>query len=420
MSASLAPAKPPVKPRPGRRLREAVRRNAPLSRAGLSEAVFAGLFQKLVYAQIWEDPEVDMAALAIAPGNTVVTIASGGCNALSYLLADPGRVEAVDLNPAHVAFNRLKLAALRFLPDYEAFHRFYGRADDARNVEAYRRYIRPALDPATRAYWDGRSVSGRRRISMFGRHLYRHGLLGHFIGWGHRVARLYGVDPRGLLDARSLEEQRRFFDATIAPLFDKRLVRWATGRKAALFGLGIPPQQYEVLAGEGGTAVDMAAVLRARLERLACDFPLSENYFAWQAFGRGYGAGFDAPLPPYLRRENFETVRARAGRMSVENVSVTELLAARPVASVDRVVLLDAQDWMSDAQLGALWREITRTAAPGARVVFRTAAAENLLQGRVDPALLARWDYREAESRALHARDRSSIYGGFHLLVLKE
>ena len=194
MSASLAPAKPPVKPRPGRRLREAVRRNAPLSRAGLSEAVFAGLFQKLVYAQIWEDPEVDMAALAIAPGNTVVTIASGGCNALSYLLADPGRIEAVDLNPAHVAFNRLKLAALRFLPDYEAFHRFYGRADDARNVEAYRRYIRPALDPATRAYWDGRSVSGRRRISMFGRHLYRHGLLGNFIGWGHRVARFYGAE----------------------------------------------------------------------------------------------------------------------------------------------------------------------------------------------------------------------------------
>lgn len=417
MSAPLPAA---GRPRPGRRLREAVRRNAPLSRAGLSEYVFASLFQKLVYAQIWEDPEVDMAALAIAPGHSIVTIASGGCNALSYLVADPGRIEAVDLNPAHVAFNRLKLAALQSLPDYDAFHRFYGRGDDPRNVEAYRRFVRPALDPATRAYWDGRSLSGRRRISMFGRHLYRHGLLGNFIGWGHRVARFYGADPRGLLEARSIEEQRRFFDATIAPLFEKRLVRWATGRKASLFGLGIPPQQYEALAGGGSRADGMAAVLRARLERLACDFPLAENYFAWQAFGRGYGDGFDAPLPPYLRHGNYATVRARAGRMSVENVSVTELLAAKPAASVDRVVLLDAQDWMSDAQLAALWREITRTAAPGARVVFRTAAAGNLLEGRLDPALLARWDYREEESRALHARDRSSIYGGFHLLVLKE
>lgn len=397
----------------GRRLHSAVRRNPLLSPAGISEYAFARLFHGLVYAQIWEDPEVDMEALRITPGHHVVTIASGGCNALSYLLADPARVEAVDLNPAHVAFNRLKLAALSTLPDYEAFHRFYGKADEQANVEAYERFLRPVLDPESRAYWEGRTLSGRRRISIFARNLYRHGLLGHFIGWGHRVARLYGADPRGLLNARTMEDQRRFFDETIAPLFDKRLVRWATGRKSSLFGLGIPPQQYEALAGGG----DMAAVLRARLEKLACGFPLSENYFAWQAFGRGYGDE-DAPLPPYLSRQNFETVRARAARASVVNASITELLATKPAASVDRFVLLDAQDWMSDAQLNALWREITRVAAPGARVIFRTAARENLLPGRVSPAILERWSYAREESLALHARDRSSIYGGFHLHVL--
>jgi S-adenosylmethionine-diacylglycerol 3-amino-3-carboxypropyl transferase len=403
---------------PVARLHGAVRRHSLLSPSGLGEFVFASLFRKLVYTQIWEDPEIDIEALGIGPGHRVVTIASGGCNALSYLTADPARIEAVDLNPAHVAFNRLKLAALAALPDYDAFHRFYGRADDPANLDAYGRFIRPELDAATRAYWDGRSFPGRRRISMFHRRLYRHGLLGHFIGWGHMLARLYGIDPRRLLGAQTLEEQRRLFDETIAPLFDKRLVRWVTGRKASLFGLGIPPQQYEALAGQGPGG--MAGVLRERLERLACDFPFSENYFAWQAFGRTYGDRDDAPLPPYLLRANYEVVRARAGRMSVENVSVTELLAAKPAASVDRFVLLDAQDWMTDAQLNALWREIDRTAAPGARVIFRTAAADNLLLGRVDAEILDRWDYREAESRALHRRDRSSIYGGFHLHLLKE
>ncbi|MEO3386785.1 DUF3419 family protein [Mesorhizobium sp. CAU 1741] len=415
MSATIAS----TRESPGRRLREAVRRSPVFSPAGISEYVFSRLFQKLVYAQIWEDPEVDMEALAIRPGHRIVTIASGGCNALSYLIADPQRIEAVDLNPTHVAFNRLKLAALRGLPDYQSFHRFYVRTDDPDNVEAYRRFVRPALDESTRAYWDGRSPSGRRRISMFHRHLYRHGLLGHFIGWGHRVARLYGADPRGLLNARTMEEQRRFFDETIAPLFDKRLIRWTIGRKSSLFGLGIPPQQYEALAGAGPSG-DMATVLRGRLERLACGFPLSENYFAWQAFGRGYGDAHDAPLPPYLLAGNFDAVRSRADRMTIENVSITELLAQKPESSVDRVVLLDAQDWMSDVQLNALWRQITRTAAPGARVIFRTAAEHNLLPGRVDADILARWDYREAESRALHARDRSSIYGGFHLLALRD
>jgi len=410
-----APAAPLVATRKngvGKRLRHAVRRNSLLSPSGLSEYVFARLFRNLVYAQIWEDPEVDMAALQIAPGSRIVTIASGGCNALSYLVADPAEVEAVDLNPAHVAFNRLKLAAAAHLPDYETFHRFYGKGDDRRNLDAYDRYLRAHLDAETRDYWESRTVTGRRRISIFHRRLYRHGLLGGFIGLGHTMARLYGADPRGLLEARTLEDQKRFFDETLSPLFDKRLIRWATGRKSSLFGLGIPPQQYEALSGAGS---DMATILRQRVEKLACGFPLSENYFAWQAFGRGYGSDEQAPLPPYLLRQNFEAIRSRAARVSITNTSMTEFLAAKAPGTVDRVILLDAQDWMTDAQLNGLWAEITRTAAPGARVIFRTAPAESLLPGRLDDAILSRWTYREAESRALHEKDRSSIYGGFHL-----
>ena len=74
---------------------------------------------------------------------------------------------------------------------------------------------------------------------------------------------------------------------------------------------------------------------------------------------------------------------------------------------------------MTDAQLNALWREITRTARPGARVIFRTAAEPSLLPGRLDDAILDRWHYEGAQSRDLTARDRSAIYGGFHLYTLK-
>ncbi|MFX5578832.1 DUF3419 family protein, partial [Acinetobacter baumannii] len=82
-----------------------------------------------VYAQIWEDPAVDMEALAITPDCHIVQIASGGCNVLSYLTADPKAITAVDLNTAHIALNKLKLAAARYLPDYETFHRFFARAN---------------------------------------------------------------------------------------------------------------------------------------------------------------------------------------------------------------------------------------------------------------------------------------------------
>ena len=40
------------------------------------------------------------------------------------------------------------------------------------------------------------------------------------------------------------------------------------------------------------------AVLRERVERLACDFPIQDNYFAWQAFGRGYDLEAAKRFPP--------------------------------------------------------------------------------------------------------------------------
>ncbi len=399
------------------RLKRAVRRHRAFSREGLLEGLFERLFRGLVYAQIWEDPEIDLRALALEPDSHVVAIASGGCNVLSYLVDGPARVTAVDLSPAHVALVRLKLAAARHLPSWEAFHRFFGAADDPANIDAYWRLIAPHLDAPSRRYWEGRSLHqfGRRRISMFARHAYRHGVLGRFIGLGHVVARLHGVRLGELLNARTLAEQQLFFDTALAPLFDRPLVRWATANRLSLYGLGIPPAQYAALAGGG----DMRAVLRARLEWLTCGFALADNYFAWQAFGRGYAEGGVGPLPPYLDRANFYAVRERADRVEVMNRSITEYLESCPDASRDRYVLLDAQDWMTDDQLNALWAAITRTARPGARVIFRTAAEPSLLPGRVDPAILARWRYESDLSCALGTRDRSAIYGGFHLYVLR-
>ena len=398
-------------------VRKAVHQHDATSKAGLLERAFTFAFRGLVYAQIWEDPVVDMEALAITPDCHIVTIASGGCNVLSYLTADPKAITAVDLNTAHVAYNRLKIAAARRLPDYAAFYRFFGAADQKTNVAAYKHHVRPHLDETTRRYWEGRDLIGRRRIGGFARNIYKRGLLGGFIGTAHLLARLYRIDLRDVLDARSVEEQRHIFETRLAPVFDKKFVRWLVDQPASLFGLGIPPAQYEALAGDDPDGI--RAVLKARLEKLACDFDVRDNYFAQQAFGRRYASVPGASLPPYLQADNYAAVVARIDRVEMLHANFTHHLAALPAASRDRYILLDAQDWMTDAQLTDLWSEITRTAKPGARVLFRTAAAPSLLPGRVDDAILDRWDYRAADSLDYSRRDRSSIYGGVHLYVLK-
>lgn len=393
------------------RLGAAVHRHSLLTREGLSERLFTLVFSGLVYAQIWEDPVLDMEALEIGPGHHVVAIASGGCNIMSYLTADPARITAVDLNDAHVALNRLKLAAVQAMPDYASFNTFFAQTNQSGNIAAYDRHIAPALDADSRAYWERRDVLGRRRVNWFTRNIYRNGLLGRFIATGHLLARLHGVDLSRLQKARDMADQRAIFDRDIAPIFKSWFVRWLAARPASLYGLGIPPAQYEALAGDkpGG----IIEVLYERLERLACGFPLAENYFAQQAFGRSYGAGNS--LPPYLQADNFEAVRKRAGRVDVRHANFIDVLAGEADASVDRYVLLDAQDWMTDDVLTRLWREITRTTAAGARVIFRTAAEETLLPGRVPDEILSRWDYSADEARELTLRDRSAIYGGVHL-----
>ena len=394
----------------------AVCRSKPLSAEGLRERLFTLAFSNLVYAQIWEDPAVDLEALAIDSESRIISIASGGCNVLSYLTAGPAHITAVDINAAHVALNRLKLAAALHLPDYGAFYRFFGAANTAANIAAFKHYILPHLDAQTAHYWQGRhGLRRRRRIRRFTSNFYRAGLLGTFIGASHLVARLNGVNPRVLLKARTLEEQRRIFDQKFAPLFNRRALRWLVNRPASLYGLGIPPAQYKALAGdsEGG----MADVLRQRLERLACGFPLSENYFAWQAFGRRYSP--TGAVPPYLDPANFALVRGYASRVSVHHASFTAHLGAASSQSFDRYVLLDAQDWMGDAELTQLWREITRTAKPGARVIFRTAAEPTILPGRIPENILDRWHYAADASHELTQKDRSAIYGGFHLYMFK-
>ncbi|MBV9693426.1 MAG: DUF3419 family protein, partial [Alphaproteobacteria bacterium] len=143
-------------------LERAAHQRPATTKRGALERLFTLMFQGFVYNQIWEDPEVDLEALALAPGHRLIAIASGGCNVLNYLAADPERIIAVDLNANHIALTRLKLCALEYLPGYDDFFRLFGEANDKANREIYETHLRARLDPVTRRHWHKRVLSGRR------------------------------------------------------------------------------------------------------------------------------------------------------------------------------------------------------------------------------------------------------------------
>ncbi len=389
--------------------------NTPLfSKKGLSDRFFTFWFNRLVYPQIWEDPRIDAKALAFDETSRIITIASGSCNLFNYLLHNPQQVQAVDLNGAHIALFDLKINAIKYLPTWEDLFDFFGHANKRRNVENYHLYIKTHLKPESIAFWEGKdNLFCGKRIEYFADNFYTHGLLGMFIGWVEKIGNLYGYYPKRMVEAKNMEEQEAIYAKEVKPLFDTAIVKFLAHRSFVMATLGIPPSQFEAMKEDAQEGI--VHLLEQRTHRLACGFPIKDNYFAWQAFARRYDTQHLKAIPDYLRPENYDFLKANASRVSINHLSMTDFLRTQHDESSDCFDFLDAQDWMSDEQLEELWREVARVGKKGARIIFRTTAQASVLLGRLSQELEDQFEY--SEDSTLINSDRSAIYGGMHLYV---
>ena len=80
---------------------------------------------QLIYNTCWEDPAIDRKLMRLNPESRVVMITSAGCNALDYLLDDPGEIHCIDVNPRQNALLHLKMAAIKRL-SFEDFFLLFG------------------------------------------------------------------------------------------------------------------------------------------------------------------------------------------------------------------------------------------------------------------------------------------------------
>ena len=403
-------------------VREAVHASSLKTRTTLMERLFTVWFDSFVYNQIWEDPRVDLEALELNSKSRVLTIASGGCNAVTYLQKRPDAIFAVDINRSHIYLTRLKLAALKSLPSHTDFFNFFGCADSDTNLSNYYQYVSQHLDAASRAFWEGGSWLRKKttgpRIDYFANNFYNYAKLGYLLRFCHQLARIFRRDPSKLLAAGSLKEQEEIFDATVAPFLDNRIIQAIGKQPLILFSLGIPPRQLEALRKD--MTGDVISLYRERLKRLMCEFPIEDNYFAWQALSCGYDRSNRRAIPDYLRAENYNTIKENVDRVTTLVTPITAFLKQQPKHSLDRFVFLDAQDWMEREQLEELWREIARTGRPGTRIIFRTGAISSPIETALPESLRKNFVYARERSKQLHKLDRSAIYGGFHLYSIPE
>ena len=406
-------------------LQTAVQSEHVVTKQGFLQKLFAVWFDAFVYNQIWEDPRVDLQALDLDSDSRMLTISSGGCNVLNYLLAEPQSVTAVDLNRHHIYLLNLKIAAAKHLPSYEDFFTFFGNGKGANTGSQYLRYIAPHLDKNTRTFWESNTLGGSllygARIGFFqNRGLYDHSRNGYFLRFFHAFAHLVGCRPEELIKADTLEEQAALYKKYIDPFFNSYLIKLIGKLPVTMFGLGIPPQQYDELKKDLAGDENIIDIYRERTRRLACDFPISENYFAWQGFARKYDTEKRRALPEYLKEENFETLRKNIGRVTTKIGSATDEIKNNALGAFNRFVFLDAQDWMNADSMTDLWSAIAEKAEAGSRIIFRTAGTASPIESNLPAELRAKFTYEEELSKDLSTQDRASIYGGFHLYVVDQ
>ncbi len=364
------------------------------------------IFDGIVFNMSWEDPEMDRQAFRLGPRDTVISISSAGCNPLNFLCQSPRKLISIDGNPAQNAVLELKLACIAAL-DHEAFFDIFAARRPSVVLRHYRPRLRPLLSARSAEFWD-------RSLWMLSRDLYEFGRMGLFCRILRGLLRVMGISERRteeFFELRSLAEQQRWYERYVVPRLWGPVVRALISFKPFLYLAGVHPEQFKLIDGRH----DMYEYVKERVEYALTRVPIYDNYFLSQAVtGRFRGQR----VPPYLLRENFETLRRNLDRVQIVNGWLGPFLDTQPPESITKFNLLDIFDWMimKRPQLfESTWQSVMRAAAPGATMIYRSGSY------RLDPpaAILPLIERDDALAQRLLSQDRSATYGSFYVLTKK-
>lgn len=360
-----------------------------------------GVFSGVLYAQCWEDPEIDRAAFRIGPSDSVFTITSGGCNALTFLLDDPASVVALDLNPHQNHLLELKMAAIRLL-SYDDLLRFFGVMESGNRLEMYAG-LRSLLSEAAREFWDERRRDIERGILHCGRF--------------ERYMRILGWITRKLVGREVVEHMFRTHSA--AARSELYLARWETpgwriftrvflSRRAMSWFFD--KAFFAQLDQNFSFGDHFRDVVRRAVTNLT---PADSPFLSYALLGRYYDLHH---LPPYLRRENIDRIRQRLDRITIISGDCGSWFATQSSDSISCFNFTNIFEWMPVGAFEGLLRETWRVARDGAVLTYR-----NLLVPRRHPACLEpQFAGRDEEAQLLHEQDRSFLYRSYVVEVVNK
>jgi S-adenosylmethionine-diacylglycerol 3-amino-3-carboxypropyl transferase len=390
------------------------------------KSISAALFEKihgsnLIYNCCWEDPRIDREVLKLDQSSNVLVITSAGCNALDYLLAGSGMVNAVDMNFRQNALLELKVAAARAL-DYDEYFSMFGYGVLPFPDKTFRSKLRPLLTEQSQSFWDKHmyffNAKGLRNS------LYYHGTSGLVA----RCMKLYidhFIDAKSicqdLLDAKDLKTQQEIYYKRLKPKLWSFLLRWVSNRTTVMAFLGVPKAQIEQVQKYHPRG--MAGFIEDCIDKVFGELPIQDNYF-WRVYLQGH---YEPDCcPEYLTKAGHAFIKETGWqRLTINTSTIRKFLEKQPDNSFSHFVLLDHMDWLYSnlkEELRSEWGEILRVADTNARVIFRSGGYK---VEYLDPMVIesvtgnfnlgSKLKYESELANQLHKIDRVHTYGSFYV-----
>jgi S-adenosylmethionine:diacylglycerol 3-amino-3-carboxypropyl transferase/ubiquinone/menaquinone biosynthesis C-methylase UbiE len=315
-----------------------------------------------LYNVSFECPRLESNFLQIGPRDSILTIASAGCNVLHYAVLG-ATVTAVDLNECQLALLELKLAGVKALT-FDEFWSVFGLCDGVALKNLYHGKLRPHLTPKSTRFWD---VNFDKIFNLM--YSGSSGCLAYVI---FRIL----LPLCGLGFLRKAAEQALphadFRKLVVKHRYRIRLLSWLIDAVLMPFGAaaaGVPVKQL-ALAGERRNS--MAIVFHKLL--FETDFCRDNYFFVGYILGRYT----EQCSPEYLKRANWNALKAAVagGRVKVLHCSVAD--AARQAAAANEsftvASLLDHLDWLEHEHINDELVALYRCMKPGASIFYRTYA----------------------------------------------
>lgn len=353
--------------------------------------------EKLFFAQVREDADIEIAALAEVLDGTIAVVTSGGCTALSLLAAGTGEIHAVDLNMTQNDLTELKAVAASSLP-WSALLTFLGaRPGDPGPRRLQYDALRGQLSPHARAYFDAhpRMITGG---------VLHAGITEKFMK-GLVAALRRGIVKNGVMEqilmAPDLATQKQLWDQG----WDNR--RWraflATLCNRRVFDK-VYAEGFFTNTGKTSFADHFGGVIKHVLTEL----PARSNPYAHDIITGHFGE----ELPAYLTEKSTARIAESVGRLHLWDQPMTSWLAERGEGSLDGVTLSNICEWFTKPEIEQLFQTIAHAVRPGGVVVLRNFVGWTDL-----PPSAQEWFDVDDRSEELSLADRSLMQ--YRVVILK-